>query len=72
MGLWSALTGTQERLFDRRAFRAGSEKRRLIAEAELYEKMAEVSSQDNTAQGEGTSEWAREKARELRLQAELK
>lgn len=71
MGIWNRLASAQEHLFNRRALRAESEKRRLIREAELYEKMAEYSALDGTPQGEGTSAWAREKALELRTKAEL-
>jgi len=71
MGLWNRLGSAQERLFNRRANRAESKRRTLIAKAELYERMAELSVLDGTAQGEGTSEWALGEAKRLRLEADL-
>jgi len=71
MGIWDRLGSAQNRLFNRRANRAANRRATLIAKAELYEKMAELSALDGTAQGEGTSEWARAEAKRLRIEAEL-
>jgi len=71
MGFWNRIGTAQQHLFNRRALRAESTRRRLLAEAELYDKMAELSALDGTAQGEGTSEWAKEKAQELRMKAAI-